>query len=109
MPCYTLVTVTVAFKAAVRDRLIAAITDAGYVPVDVGNAVGIQHQRGTFWIDLENQEVNASQADVSAYSDVLNKVKRSYSRLTTEEIAKKKKWTVHRAKGSETKLQLRRR
>lgn len=108
MPCYTLITVTVAFKATVKDRLIEAITNAGYIPVDIGNAVGIKHSRGEFWVDLENQSVNASRVDLEAYKDVLNSVKREYSRLTIQNAVKRKKWALRADKNNVNKLQARR-
>jgi len=105
MPCWTVNTVSVEFKAKYKDLLIKAIESIG---IKAAYASGWYEERGKFCIknlaiDLENG--TASIPNMQA-NDLLNKVRQAYTKVCIAEVSKKKKFAVKML--SNGKIRLRR-
>jgi len=107
MPCYQVNILSVEFKARNRELLKRAINAIDYDAVEVGeNIIRVvgrarSHGRNVTGTRIEiNLETGlARMTDAKTNQDLLNELKRSYSRTTIEELARKKKW-IARAKSS---------
>ncbi len=94
MPCWEVNLMNVEFKAANRDRLVKAIEEDGFQYTELSGVIEMRLGRNSSIIfDLPNEKATLVN---TTDTDPLNKIKRAYSRLTIEEVAKKKRWALRK-------------
>ncbi len=100
MPCYTIRTLSVEFKAKHEDLLLEAAKSLGmYCEIRDGVAI---IDLGAIRVNLETQ-----QAEYNALRQGdLNRLKVAYSTKAVEKVAQKRKWLLKKA--SQSKMTLRR-
>jgi len=93
MPCWTVNTVSVEFKAKYKDLLIKAVESIG---IKSAYASGWYEERGMFCI--KNLAINLETSEASipnmAANDLLNKVRQAYTKVCIAELSKKKKFAI---------------
>ena len=89
MPCWEVRTVSIEFTNKHKDPLLAALKAEGLAYSD-NNRGKIYLDNDKLIIDLENQTATVRNNDY----DLLNRIKRGYSREAIKEVAKKKKWLL---------------
>lgn len=112
MPCYQVNILSVEFKARHRDLLKRAIEAIGFSMVELGDhtihVVGNAKSYGRAGIGTRieiNLETGLARMMGSrANQELLNELKRSYSRTVVEQIAKKKKWIARKKSSNEITL-----
>ncbi len=98
MPCYEVNLISIEFKVASKDNLLAALKNLALYPRERNDVIYFGNQR---------ENINLSSGTIQAAdTTTANQIKREYSKVTIEQIAKKKKWIFKKI--SESKLQLRR-
>ena len=93
MPCYQVVTVSVEFKVESKERLEKALQQLGYDVRTYNNVLSVYKLGYNFEINLEKEKINFQKGNWKA-SEKINEIKREYSKVSLEEIAKKKKWIL---------------
>ena len=96
MPCYTIQTLSVEFKAKHTDLLIEAAKSLGMKVEARGDTISIDY--GTIVVNLVTQ-----QAKYSNQSD-LNQLKVAYSTKAVEKVAQKRKWLLKQTGKNTMKL-----
>ena len=90
MPCYTIETVSVSFKIGNIDLLKKAIEKAGY---QMAGTETFRDTRGNIIkINMNTQTLTSQAYSERELSVTANILKRAYSELVIDEIAKKQKW-----------------
>lgn len=103
MPCWEINTVTVEFRAKNSETLIKALKNLDYA-VSRRNQAVVAFRGTEILFDLKANKIKYSETATS--NSEINAIKREYSRLIVEEVAKRKRWLVkQQANGN---LQLRR-
>jgi hypothetical protein len=93
MPCYEVRTVTVEFKVANIDLLKRAVVAMGLtVQGNSKTTVSFYRNGNAVLIDCEKQTITASNLDTKQLSGFSNSLKRSYSSIVIDEVARKQKW-----------------
>jgi hypothetical protein len=87
MPCYEINTISVDFKAENMNHLETTLKNMGLKYTKRGNVITIG---GVITINLDSSKVECP----SNYRDLVNKIKREYSKAVIEDLAKKKKWAL---------------
>ena len=95
MPCYQIVTVSVEFKVESAERLKKALEKLGFNVDEYKGQIDADSRKGFFRFDLNKGKINFERGLESR----VNEIKREYSKVTLEEIAKKKKWLL-KSKGA---------
>ena len=98
MPCYTIQTLSVEFKAKHTDLLIEAAKSLGLNCEIMGSSVSIDY--GSIKLNLETQ-----QAEYKSYSQAtMDKLKVAYSTKAVEKVAQKRKWLLKQTGKNQMKL-----
>ena len=94
MPCYEVRTVSVEFKAANIDLLKRAIKKEGHrIEWEDSELVSFTTKTGKFClIDLKNSAIKSDDMDERGIASFANSLKRAYSAVVLDEVAKKQKW-----------------
>jgi hypothetical protein len=94
MPCYEIRTVEVEFKVGNIDLLKKAIAKEGHsIIFEEDGLIGIDAKTGeNFWINLNNSTIKADAVWESGLASFSNSIKRSYSAVVIDEVAKRNKW-----------------
>ena len=95
MPCYQIVTVSVEFKVESAERLKKALEKLGFNVDEYKGQIDADSRKGFFRFDLNKGKINFERGLESR----VNEIKREYSKVTLEEIVKKKKWLL-KSKGA---------
>ena len=95
MPCYRIVVVSVEFKVESAERLKKALEKLGFNVDEYKGQIDADSRKGFFRFDLNKEKINFERGLESR----VNEIKREYSKVTLEEIAKKKKWLL-KSKGA---------
>jgi len=88
MPCYQIVLVSVKFKVGSADRLKKALERLGFRISENWGVLNAEGPKGNFGFDLNQDKVDFERG----LSSEINEIKQEYSKVSLEEIAKKKKW-----------------
>ena len=88
MPCYEINLMTVEFKAKYKEILILALKKLGYEPSELNKKV----YAANFTFDLQNQKVSFPKG----FTNPMNEIKRKYSEIVLEQVAKKRRWVLKR-------------
>jgi len=102
MPCYTVRTMSVEFKAEHRDLLEQAIKNLGwkYTRLDTGLLIDCDDSANSMRIDLVN-----SKATITAdQQPLLNLLKRTYSVCCLQRVTAKNNWTLTRSTATKGSL-----
>lgn len=98
MPCYTVQTLSVEFKAKHTDLLLEAAESLGLNCEIKGHIASIDY--GAIKINLETQ-----QAEYKSYhQNTLNNLKVAYSTKAVEKVAQKRKWLLKQTGKNQMKL-----
>ena len=89
MPCYEVNLMTVEFKAKYKEILILALKKLGYQARENGRGEVITN---VFTFDLQNQKVSFPKG----FTNPMNEIKRKYSEIVLEQVAKKRRWVLKR-------------
>ena len=95
MPCYQIVTVSVEFKVESAERLKKALEKLGFSISEYKGQLNADRRYENFRFDLNCGTIMFKKGLESR----VNEIKREYSKVTLEEIAKKKKWLL-KSKGA---------
>ena len=107
MPCYTVNTMSVEFKAENRELLLESLKNLNATLFDSkdSNYIRFYFDKANMMINLKTNKIEAAGYAQSSFFDAVNKIKRSYARTVITTMAKKKKWAVRRRTDG-NKLQL---
>uniref|UniRef100_A0A6M3LC79 Uncharacterized protein n=1 Tax=viral metagenome TaxID=1070528 RepID=A0A6M3LC79_9ZZZZ len=94
MPCYRIVVVSVEFKVESAERLKKALERLGFEVRKYKGNLNAADRRGVFDFDLEKGKINFQRG----LEGRVNEIKREYSKVSLEEITKKKKWFLKEKK-----------
>jgi hypothetical protein len=94
MPCWEISKLTVKFSVANQDFLLKALEKAN-IRYELGkfNTQFIYTDAG-FEFNLEKEEIQYNAYNSSIVEPVINKIKRKYSEVILEEVARKHKWLL---------------
>ena len=102
MPCYQMNLINVEFKIANVDFLIAALVNLKVKFTRLENKIRIDDNwNESIYIDLDKQTVEATRSQF----DMINNIKREYSRTVLTEVAKKKRWIVKKLNNRNFQIQ----
>lgn len=101
MPCYQVITSRVEFKIGNFDLLKKALPKAGWKIREVkGTGVLYASHEGlrkSIRIEFDGSRITSQEFSKEELIKVANSIKRSYSRVVIDELAKKKNWFVKQA------------
>lgn len=106
MPCYVIVTVSIAFKVENKDLFKKTLEVMDWTKRnEMSGVVNVEDDRGNnISFDLINNKVSSKDYIQSEFSNKLNSFKRSYSAQALGQLAKKKKWILQQKKENEFQL-----
>jgi len=97
MPCYEVNIMSVEFKAKYKEVLILALKKLGYQARENNQGQVITN---VFTFDLNRQKVEYPEG----YTSAMNEIKRKYSEIVLEQVAKKRRWVLKREAESNFQL-----
>lgn len=100
MPCWEVRTIEIAFQAKHKDLLQKAIDRMGYTGNSVVQIEDDYLKFGYEQIPLDDTPINVDRR----LSQTINTLKRSYSEVCIEEVAKKRKWALRKKNSQSMKL-----
>lgn len=107
MPCYTVETVEISFKAENIDLLKKTIETMGIkIQSSAKTRISFYNVGRLVTIDVERQSIEGSGMNEKQLTSISNQIKRAYSEQVIDEIAKKQKWL--KKKMGENRYQLQR-
>jgi len=107
MPCYTVQTMSVAFKAQNEDLLIAALNELDWKFQKIGRKISILGQG--IVLDLATEQAVLTGAGLQVAQDNLNQLKRAYAMEAVKQLTRKQHWSIKLKAGSATAGELQRR
>ena len=102
MPCYTVQTMSVAFKAKHKDMLLAALMELNWQYQEIGQKIRILSQGIT--LDLATEQANLQSSNLQASQDQLNTLKRAYAMEGVKVLARKQHWAIKLKTGESSKV-----
>lgn len=113
MPCYTVQTMSVSFKAQNEDMLVAALNGHQDTRTwsfrKVGKMIEVQTNNGSITLDLAAETASLRGQDTSKLQADLNELKRAYSMEAVKVIARRQHWTLKTQPANKMKGVLQRR
>jgi hypothetical protein len=92
MPCYQVITTSVEFKVGNIEILKKALENLGVQDISVyDNKVGF-YKDDRYTIDFNSQKITGRNVDEKELTKFSNVIKRTYSEVVIDELAKKQKW-----------------
>jgi len=88
MPCYRIVVVSVEFKVESAEKLKKALSRLGFEVREYKGNLNAADRNSVFDFDLVQGKINFQRG----LEGRVNKIKREYSKVSLEELAKKNKW-----------------
>lgn len=92
MPCYQVVEVSVEFKVESVERLKKTLERLGHSFSVLGSQIKTFIGQKEFTFDLDREKLTFDNSFES--KEVINQIKRKYSELALEEVAKKRRWIL---------------
>jgi hypothetical protein len=94
MPCYTIREVSVLFQIKNVDLLKRAVEKAGHtITEQLSTGISIRDKFGNrCFIDLVQGQINGRNMDEKQLTSFSNQIKRAYSEMVIDELAKKQHW-----------------
>jgi hypothetical protein len=93
MPCYTVQTMSVTFKAQNAELLLEAVKSLG-LRFTAGRKINITTRSGRIIIDLDAETAELSGSSTTLVQNDLNELKRAYSMEALKVIARKQHWSL---------------
>lgn len=107
MPCYQVIRNSVVFRVENIDLLKSALSRSGY---QVFTGLGADrltfrdNNYNQFEVSLRDSKISST-IDAKQLGDISNSIKRAYSTVVLEEIAKKQKWNLKKMNEQQYQLQ----